>query len=71
MESDQPAALMTMVKPMVDPNCLCGKPHPCPVHGRWASGNGYKPPDQLADEFDPILLLDLVMDADRVDEKAG
>lgn len=21
-------------KPLVDPNCLCGKAHPCPDHGQ-------------------------------------
>jgi len=22
-------------KPMKDGRCLCGRPHPCPAHGRW------------------------------------
>lgn len=23
------------MRPLVDPNCLCGAPHPCPTHGEW------------------------------------
>jgi hypothetical protein len=32
------------MRPAVDPNCMCGEPHPCPWHGAWASGNHHRRP---------------------------
>lgn len=44
---------MTVPVVLVDPLCLCGRPHPCDLHGVGA----------FAAELDPALLLEL-MDED-------
>ena len=47
-------------KPLIDTHCLCGKPHPCPAHGRWAGQ--WK---RHLVEFNARLLIKLVMEADE------
>lgn len=54
------AASALQAKPLVDPNCLCGLPHPCPNHGQWTGSR----PGRVVD-FDPVLLLKLLEDSDR------
>lgn len=46
---------MAVNPPLIDPDCLCARPHPCPLHGAWT---GQRPPVVL----NGFLLLRLIDD---------
>lgn len=52
---------MTGGKWLIDPLCLCGRPHPCPVHGQWAHTSlEVRRPVRVDDGFDAFTLLRLM-----------
>lgn len=55
---------MTEPTVLVDPLCLCQRPHPCPLHGAWA---GQRPASATAVRLDGRLLLRLMKDHDTHD----